>query len=115
MINHKVPTLAFPRATRGEVQKKDKYEASGTITQPDGLCAHIWRFLNSLDTSDLTKQVYRKGLERFEHWIGENNITSPHIRNSCTSEWGGYCFGQRHATPYKYQHDNDLCSQPKSY
>lgn len=77
MTNHKVPTLAFPKERRGEVQKEDKYKAAGAITQPGGLHAHIWRFLSSLDTSYLTKQVYQKGLERFEHWIRENNITSP--------------------------------------
>ncbi len=50
---------------------------SREVAQRQGLRVFIDTFIKSLDARDITKQVYRKGLQRFESWIMQNQIISP--------------------------------------
>lgn len=52
--------------------KKDR-----EVAKPQALHSYIGTFIQTLDAREITKQVYYKGLQRFENWIMENNIVSP--------------------------------------
>ena len=57
--------------------KPKKPQEQAIVIQQDRLHSFIESFITTLDTKDITKIQYRKGLMYFEKWIAENNIASP--------------------------------------
>ena len=47
------------------------------VGKPQELHSYIAVFIRTLDAREVTKEVYRQGLQRFENWIIENKIVSP--------------------------------------
>lgn len=52
-------------------------KADREVQKPQALHTYVDMFVRALDAREVTKDVYRKGLYRFENWVSSNNVVSP--------------------------------------